>query len=62
MPPAGFAPTIPANEGPQTYVLESKATGIEYWTPHKFLKIHILKLHKTLNKSDEENGDAEHML
>jgi hypothetical protein len=28
MPPAGFEPTIPAGERPQTYDLDNAATGI----------------------------------
>jgi hypothetical protein len=28
MPPAGFEPTIPANERPQTHALDRAATGI----------------------------------
>jgi hypothetical protein len=28
MPPAGFEPTIPASERPQTHALDSAATGI----------------------------------
>jgi hypothetical protein len=30
MPPAGFEPTIPANERPQTHALDRAATGIDY--------------------------------
>ena len=29
MPPAGFEPTIPAGELPQTYVLDGAATGTD---------------------------------
>ena len=29
MPPVGFEPTIPEGERPQTYALDSAATGIE---------------------------------
>ena len=32
MPPVGFEPTIPADERPQTYVLDGAATGIgKHW-------------------------------
>ena len=30
MPPAGFEPTIPASERPQTHALDRAATGIGY--------------------------------
>jgi hypothetical protein len=34
MPPAGFEPSIPASERPQTHTLDGGATGIgEYLTP-----------------------------
>jgi hypothetical protein len=29
MSPAGFEPTIPASEGPQTYAFDSVAIGID---------------------------------
>jgi hypothetical protein len=29
MPPVGFEPVIPANERPQTYALDSAATGVD---------------------------------
>ena len=46
MPPAGFEPTIPETERPQTYALVCAATGIGnnfYWsdkiiTPYKRLQ------------------------
>jgi hypothetical protein len=31
MPPAGFEPTIPANERPQTHYSDCAATGIGHW-------------------------------
>jgi len=40
MSPAGFEPTIPASERPQTYALDSAATGTGYYYyiyPRKYL-------------------------
>ena len=33
MPPAGFEPTTPASDGPQTLALASSATGIGVFDP-----------------------------
>jgi hypothetical protein len=37
MPPAGFEPTIPVSERPQTHALDRAATGIGV-NLHKFIK------------------------
>jgi hypothetical protein len=34
MAPAGFEPAIPASDRPQTYALESAATGIGCYVEH----------------------------
>jgi len=44
MPPAGFAPAIPANEGLQAYALARLLEST--FEPHKFLKIHIFSCTK----------------
>ena len=56
MPPAGFEPTIPASEQPQTHALDRAATGIgsnimrtinwkqiRQWSDDKLLQILVTK-------------------
>ena len=37
MPPAGFEPTIPASERPQTHALDRTATGIGFNTIYNYI-------------------------
>jgi hypothetical protein len=43
MTPAGFEPTVPASERPQTYALDGAATGIDGYNIKKNKKIQIVK-------------------
>ena len=45
MPPAGFEPTIPASEQPQTHALDRAATGIG-----KFI---FMPVYRPINLSDK---------
>jgi hypothetical protein len=58
MPSAGFEPAIPANKRPQTYVLDSAATGIgDRCTYLPFYKInHILEHLQVRVKFHEMQG------
>ena len=47
MPPAGFEPTIPASQRPQTHVLDNSDTGIGW------MNIHTIRRCKTLASYDE---------
>jgi hypothetical protein len=43
MPPAGFEPTIPLSERPQTHALDRVATGIGYENHRKPLIYYVCK-------------------
>jgi hypothetical protein len=43
MPPAGFEPTIPASERPQTYALDLAATGIGRQNTYVTVKFEFLR-------------------
>jgi hypothetical protein len=50
MPPAGFEPTIPASERPQTHALDRAATGIGRYTLYRGKKeINTQGLHSVIH-------------
>jgi len=52
MAPVRFEPAIPANERPQTHILDGAASGISYWGACVFLKTCCLRLVLCLFRND----------